>query len=138
MNYMEQVAEMLGVKLDEEFNVEEYGDDYTFKLTKDGLRWMGTNGWQSGYFSLEDILCDRMDIIKKPVLDETERKYLSNVLKPFRNHIIFICKSSCAPQEEWLRISFVDRGWLFPPFEAGTMYKGMEPNREYTLEELGL
>ena len=32
---MEQVAKMLGVELDEEFNVDGFGD--FFKITKDGL-----------------------------------------------------------------------------------------------------
>ena len=142
MNYMEQVAQMLGVELDEEFNVEEYGDDYTFKLTKDGLRWMGTKGWQSGYFSLEDILCDRIDIIKKPVLDEAETKYLSVVIEPFKHMIDSITKYQ-SQTREWILIEYNDEeagqcGIFFPSFKPGKMYKGMKAGKHYTLEELGL
>ena len=143
MNYMEQVAKMLGVELEEEFQVEEYDDDYIFKLTKDGLRWMGTNGWQSGYFSLEDILCDRIEIVKKPVIDETERKYLSAVIKPFRDRVKCISKNRFDGFERIFITYFSKLGNKdyildLPAFEEGTMYKGMEVCKHYTLDELGL
>ena len=34
MNYMKQVADMLGVKLYEEFRIEGYSDDVRFRLTE--------------------------------------------------------------------------------------------------------
>ena len=39
---------------------------------------------------------------------------------------------------EQLQISDGDTVMAFPCFEKGTMYKGMEAYKEYTLEELGL
>ena len=77
-------------------------------------------------------------IVEKEILDEEEREYLANVIKPFINKVKCIVKFDCLP-EEYISI------WLpkcevinLPCFKKGTMYKGMEEGREYTLEELGL
>lgn len=78
---------------------------------------------------------------KEPILDEAERKYLSAVIRPFRNKIYTIVKwRSCSGDSEWL--SFMSESkfgaFFLPSFKAGTMYKGMKVGRKYTLEELGL
>ena len=138
MNYMEQVAQMLGVELYEDFKVVNY-DDYIFKITDDGLRCKGYDGWHREVFTFEDILCGRTEIIKKPILDDIERRYLSNVIKPFRDRIEYIIKNSAYSPVEWITIKYKDGGATnLPLFEKGTMYKDMEANKEYTLEELGL
>lgn len=79
---------------------------------------------------------------EEQVLTDSERAYLSAVLKPFRENIRAIskypfCGISCK-KEQYIIVRFYDRGWAFPNFKAGTMYKGMELYREYTLKELGL
>ena len=77
----------------------------------------------------------------EPILDDAERRYLSAVIKPFRNDVTEIRKRSCKPYE-YLRINGrFNNGvnyFFLPNFDAGTMYKGMDPDRWYTLEELGL
>lgn len=76
---------------------------------------------------------------KEPILDEAEKRYLKAVIRPFRNEKLKIVKhSACNGSEEWL--NFVSKKGLFdlPNFKTGTMYKGMELNHLYTLEELGL
>lgn len=77
----------------------------------------------------------------EPILDDAERKYLSAVIRPFRDNICAISKlrelnGTC----EWLNFNSKDEYGRFdlPNFKAGTMYKGMENGRTYTLEELGL
>lgn len=79
---------------------------------------------------------------KEPVLDETERKYLSEVLKPFKLYITSVTKdhyiNRCCEEREIIYVRFLTGGWGFPSFKAGTMYKGMATGRRYTLEELGL
>ena len=138
MNYMEQVAQMLGIELYEDFKVVNY-DDYIFKITDDGLRCKGYDGWHREVFTFEDILCGRTEIIKKPILDDIERRYLSNVIKPFRDRIEYIIKNSAYSPIEWITIKYKDGGATnLPLFEKGTMYKGMEVNKEYSLEDLGL
>lgn len=77
-------------------------------------------------------------IVEKEILDEEEREYLSSVIRPFRHKVKYIVKFDCLP-EEYISI------WLphdevinLPYFKKGTMYKGMEKCKKYTLEELGL
>lgn len=143
MNYMKQVAGILGVELDEEFKNNEF-DDYTFKLTKDGLRWKCDDSWkwQGGFFTLEDILCDRVEIIKNPkILTEEEKEYLSYVTRPFIDSVESIRKEKYfyGTDSECIEIKFYDGGTTcFPPFKQNSMYKGMELDKEYTMEELGL
>ena len=72
-----------------------------------------------------------------PILDKCERKYLSAVIKPFRNEILIIEKAYFK-EDEWLYFT-MNRGYFtLPYFKTGTMYKGMKPGKKYTLEELGL
>lgn len=75
-----------------------------------------------------------------PILDDAEKRYLAGVIRPFRDRVTSICKSkSITSNREFLtiRVSKYDLCGL-PWFEGGTMYKGMERDKEYTLEELGL
>lgn len=74
---------------------------------------------------------------KGPILTEEEKAYLSAVIKPFRNEVLNIQKRS--NYYEWISIVMKDLEIIcLPFFEEGTMYKGMEGNRKYTIEELGL
>jgi hypothetical protein len=75
----------------------------------------------------------------KEILTKEEKEYLEAVLKPFRDKIRCIVRSSCF-DDEFIYIVFNDRDdtMEFPLFEKGTMYKGMEIHKKYTLEELGL
>lgn len=76
---------------------------------------------------------------KEPsILDEAEKKYLSDVVRPFRCKIYEITKRT-GTLGEYIIISIKDdTNIIFPYFEKGTMYKGMELNKQYTLDELGL
>lgn len=142
MNCMEQVAKILGVKLNEEFNIED--SDYKYKITKDGMKvYYGINDcWNSVNYTLGDILSGKRKI-KKPILDEKEKEYLSAVIKPFRNRIIHIVKRN-AVIYEYIVIRFWEIGsknitnMYFPVFRKDTMYTGMEINKEYSLEDLNL
>ncbi len=75
--------------------------------------------------------------VEEPILDDAERKYLSGVIRPFRNRIKCILKYN-AMNKEWIIIKTNDFNMPFPQFKKGSMYKGMELNKEYSLEELGL
>ena len=71
------------------------------------------------------------------ILDDAERRYLSAVIRPFRNDEMRICKKNAGDYEEYISFAW-EKSFYLPNFKAGTMYKGMEPDRWYTLEELGL
>ena len=82
---------------------------------------------------------------KEPILDEAEKKYLSAVIKPFRDKVLSIQKSSGLYASQYFdeisvyyEIFGHDLCFDLPPFEKGTMYKGMKKDHDYTLEELGL
>ena len=79
---------------------------------------------------------------KDLILDDVEREYLSAVIKPFRNKVKQIAKISRIgqPEKQYIRIVLGELDFMnFPNFNTNTgMYKGMEPDRLYSLEELGL
>lgn len=74
---------------------------------------------------------------KEEVLDETEKRYLTGVIRPFRDKTK--CIKKCSYSNEFIKIYVKeDEPIILPYFEKGTMYKGMNANRKYTLKELGL
>lgn len=78
-------------------------------------------------------------IVEKEILDDAEREYLENIIKPFRNKISNISKEPSIFGKEFICIGFKNEEFMcFPYFKKNTMYKGMELNRKYSLEELGL
>ena len=77
---------------------------------------------------------------EKEILDEAEKRYLRGVIRPFRNRVDTIERvSSSLTKKDYIQIRHKDdEPTNFPYYNKGTMYKGMEINRRYTLEELGL
>lgn len=76
---------------------------------------------------------------KEEILDETEKRYLANVIRPFKNNVESIMKDLMYEDKEYISIYVRDEGCIdFPYFVKGTMYKGMKTGKEYTLKELGL
>ena len=77
---------------------------------------------------------------KPTILTEKENAYLSAVIKPFRKDVECIEKlnPSCLNGKQYLRIELINDYFTLPIFAEGTMYQGMEANKRYTLEELGL
>ena len=77
---------------------------------------------------------------EEPILDDTERKYLSNVIKPFRDRVEYISKEKVEGNETYYITIFIDDDYIFLPYfkESTKMYVGMKPDKRYTLKELGL
>lgn len=78
---------------------------------------------------------------KEPLLDKAERKYLRNVLAPFKKKVwmIYLDKWPVGDgEEEHLVIVTETSTMRFPPFEKGTMYAKLEIGQKYTPRELGL
>lgn len=141
MNYMEQVAHLLGVELEEEFSIND-SRNCKYKFTKNGLFWRCDGHWLPSDITFIKILCGKAEIIKKPILDEVEKQYLTNVIKPFRKQVDDIGKLDNGTYE-YIAISLrnIDGYTMimyFPRFKTGTMYKGMKAGKKYTLEDLGL
>ena len=78
------------------------------------------------------------------ILDDAERRYLSAVIKPFRDRVKSICKvnylgvSSSGYQYIFITLSDGSYNIDLPIFKRDTMYKGMKPAKDYTPEELDL
>lgn len=101
----------------------------------------------------DTVIGESLDIIKverpvkyeivfereEEILDEIEKRYLTRVIKPFRHKIKGIMKRSVYGSLCYIKICLKngDDAYL-PCFKENSMYKGMEPNRKYTLEELGM
>ena len=117
------------------------------------LRWLSCSRDFEAIKKHKDIFNDKfldqkIEIEMPDILDEKEKEYLSNVIKPFRDRIISVMKleSITTPNAFYICI-FVrpnvhmvlgDDTLRFPLFAKDTMYKNMQYDVEYTLEELGL
>lgn len=145
MNYMADVAKLLGLELGEKFKInsagdlssdEYYIDETTIHEVCDGR----VNDYC--YPLLIALLNGNDTVVKtsKPILDDVEKKYLSKVIRPFRDRIVYISKENVEnSNKEYIYIGLwgTDKSTL-PPFERETMYKGMIVGKRYHLKELGL
>ena len=77
-------------------------------------------------------------IQEKEILDEAEKRYLKAVIRPFKDKIRRISKETGFDGEYYIYIDLDDDSISLPNFKKGTMYNGMEDDKEYTLKELGL
>ena len=121
--------------------------------TSCALRWLSCSGDFEAIKKHKDIFSDKfldqkIEIEVPDILDEKEKEYLSNVIKPFRDRIISVMKleSITTPNAFYICI-FVrpsvhmilgDDSIRLPLFAKDSMYKNMQYDVEYTLEELGL
>lgn len=135
-NIMKEVAKLLGVELNEKFNVK-------------GI-YFNCNPCQFKSYGLvdhNDYLADNIlrhlltgaCTIEKPILDKKEKEYLSSVIAPKQiyKNVKYIVKTSDG-EDFFILIKVNEEYVCFPFFTNKNMYKGMEVDREYTLEELGL
>ena len=77
---------------------------------------------------------------KNPVLDEKEKEYLSSVIKPFRNHVTSVRKwFNGIGYQIIISLDHGEKLCRLPGFQLNSeMYKGMDSNKWYSLQELGL
>lgn len=75
---------------------------------------------------------------KEDILNEAEKKYLSGVIRPFRDEIRGIVKEKLN-DKNWISIDFKNDACMdFPNLDKKEDYKNMEAGKLYSLEELGL
>lgn len=131
-------------------NIERYKDEIAEKMKNSDL---GSSLARVFYERCEDYgpTIAKSDILNwllsdAPILTEKERKYLKGVIAPFKDSVIYIKKVGLAGYEHiCIYVKSPDLNEVnfpvamaFPSFETGKMYKGMELNKKYNLEELGL
>ena len=145
-NKMADVAKLLELELREEFRIQ--GLSLRYRLTNIGLQYYNETegGWLTSNKLLPMLLQGEISIIKvkQPILDDIEKKYLSNIIKPFRDRIEWVRKFSSPNNRnlEYIKIRYRDCTYSnvlnFPDFKVGTMYRGMKIGKAYTIDELGL
>ena len=88
----------------------------------------------------DKFLDQEIDIATPEILDDVEKRYLSAVIRPFRKRVDSVMKISdpLGYEKEYIFIKLDEDSFSLPYFTAGTMYQGMELEKVYTLEELGL
>lgn len=138
-NKMKEVAELLGVEMEKYFKIDGFRNSL-FKITNNGF--ISSDGWRDGV--LDGLLTGRLEI-EKPILDDSEKDYLENVLRPFKDGVTYVEKLKAGdPNYEYIgfKVASDDPGyfsWCYLPcFREGTMYKNMELDKYYSLDELGL
>ena len=143
MNYISEIAKMLNVEIGEEFHIVNHDDyDYgVFKLGENCLEHRLENGrWVNFYDHLFGaIICGRLKVVKQneSILTEKEREYLAAVIEPYRDDVVCIMKSNVFEYPR-VYIHLKHETFGLPWFNKDEKYKGMELNKGYTLEELGL
>ena len=75
---------------------------------------------------------------EEPILDHKEKEYLGNLIRPFRDKVKFIVKSTNHANDYITILVKYDDPIHLPSFKKDTMYKNMKVDERYTLEELGL
>lgn len=75
MNYMEKVAQMLGVELGEEFKLE--GENHFHRLSLNGVEWCSLcdKTWEDDERMLYRILTGKVEIIKQPWKPQKNDEY---------------------------------------------------------------
>lgn len=148
MNYMEQVAKLLGIKLNERFNISDRACDYM--LTENGIKYyhIYDNMWYRNDYTLIELLRGDAKIAEeKSILTKEEKQYLANIIAPFQDNVIHITKHilqrNGTKKSEYISISYKDGDGFqstldLPAFKLNTAYRGMRPEEKYTLGNLGL
>lgn len=87
-------------------------------------------------------------LVEEPILDDKEKNYLGNIIKPFKEKYtaMTITKIAARFHTAYIWIALIEKGKkdacyeeiALPSFDRDKMYKGMEFDKEYTLKELDL
>lgn len=152
---MEEVAILLGLKLNEEFLIHSAVSglsDYKFRFTDKVLEYYNDKGnfWNKASFdTLCNLLNGKYTIISLPkfILSEKEKKYLSDFIDPFKSQVTYIekryLKDFKGNKKEFISIGIREnekywRQMELPLYDAGKHYKGMEIGKEYSIKDLDL
>lgn len=138
-NKIKEVAKLLGVEIDKTFNIKGYKLN-PCKLTSDRII---NNLGDIMTFNFFKLLTGELEI-EQPILNDVERRYLENVLKPFKDRVVYVKKTTQFGYESiCYRVNLPIKKYgnelcELPSFDKGIMYKGMEYDKKYSIEELGL
>lgn len=134
---------------DEEFEIWKNYNCKTYDLHCTGCPFRASEcgfvGLRFPWYENKEMFSDKfldqeINIIVPDILDNVEKRYLSAVIRPFRKRVDSVMKISdpLGYEKEYIFIKLDEDSFSLPYFKIGTMYQGMELERAYTLEELGL
>ena len=138
-NKIEKLAEILEIEIDKPFYIKGYANN-PCKLTHN--RIINNQGFLI-YSKTFQLLTGELEI-EQPILDDIEKRYLESIFRPFKNRVMYVEKIFRFGYEQIrYRVSLPVEEYgnelcELPSFDKGTMYKGMELDKQYSLEELGL
>lgn len=102
--------------------------------------WVNNKNLYSNEFLTQEI-----EIEKRDILTEKEKKYLQNIIRPFRKNVDYIHKELGSYEYEYIFIEInchsMEKNYhtiCLPPFPRNSMYKNMENACAYTLAQLKL
>lgn len=125
------------IKLEEDFY-----ENNAFYRNNENLKGLKDNINLGKIIKVEKPEYETVYEAKLEILDEVEKRYLRNVIRPFRDKVKTIRKTDNnmnGENNEYLTITLkAEPNMDFPNFKPNTMYKCMKLYKEYTLEELGL
>ena len=139
MNYMEQVAELLGVELGEKFKINFHGDISSdeYYIDENSIHEVCDGKVNDYCYPLLIALLNGSDtVVKLPknILTEKEKEYLSSVISPFRNSVEYFSKLNYRNNYEYIKIKYneiydAQFSIIWPCFEKGSMYTGMKVDK---------
>ena len=105
-------------------------NQYTICYQIDNGRWIG-------YEEHVDVLERELKKYEQ-ILEKKKKRYLKNVIRPFKDRVISIIKENDFG-DDYIKIELENGDFAnLPNFAKGTMYKGMKKEKKYTLKELDL
>ena len=144
-NKIKEVAQLLGLELEEEFGIR--GTTTRYKFTKDGLMrsLSGNDKWYPSIL-MNKLIIGELTIVKLPILNSAEKAFLSAIIDSVKDRVIYIKRCLGGVYSGYIDIHLesyigvVDGEIIITSncFGNETMFSRMELDRKYTLEELGL
>ena len=142
---MSRVKELFGVEVEEKFDIDSNGGGTIKNCFFDRTGALVVPDFD--YLDVDTLILltalisgeAKIEKAKKPVLDDVEKKFIGNIIRPF--DVKDITKVKCTYQDKlFIIIRLTNSEEILLPFFSSTsgMYKGMELNKSYSPEELGL
>lgn len=120
--------------------------------TKKHEYYKQSNGWVDEYHrgitnktmarkEIEKVYVPKTEYVEwqrtNEVLDDVEKMYLSNIIRPFRERVKGIERIQAADYSQiWIHF-YQDETIMLPSFTTDTMYKNMKPDILYPVSILG-
>ena len=112
-----------------------FENNKTYRFDCDFENLKDNSGYCGKIIKIEEPEYKTVYEAKLEILDEVEKRYLRGVIRPFEVRFI---KKVDLTNAEYIYIELKSDHISLPNFSSNTMYKGMEIDKKYTLEELGL